>query len=64
VGNIFLSTRNLVGSSDWLEEHADFTTNADTQLLVVRVARPASSKLDNRIAGTVWIDGVSLRLPN
>jgi ribosomal protein S17E len=47
-----------------LEEHADFTTNADTQLLVVRVARPASSKLDNRIAGTVWIDGVSLRLPN
>jgi hypothetical protein len=64
VGNIFLSTRNLVGSSDWLEEHGDFTTNADTQLLVVRVARPASNKLDNRIAGTVWIEGVSLHLPN
>lgn len=64
VGNIFLSTRNLLGSSDWLEDHADFTTNADTRLLVVRVARPASNKLDNRIAGTVWIDGVSLHLPN
>ena len=64
VGNIFLSTRNLVGSSDWFEERADFTTNADTQLLLVGVVRPASNKFDDRIAGTLWIDGVSLHLAN
>ena len=57
---LFVSTENLVGTSGWSEQHAEFTTLADTRLLLVRVVRPVSTKLDNQIAGTVWIDDVRL----
>ena len=60
-GDLFASTENLVGTHGWSEEHAEFTTHGNTRLLLVRVARPMSLKLDNKIAGTVWVDGVSLR---
>ena len=60
VNKVFMSTENLVGNSDWSEQRGEFTTGADTHLLLVRVVRPASSKLDNQIAGTVWIDSVRL----
>jgi hypothetical protein len=61
VGQVFASTENLRGTSNWSEEDAEFTTRSDTRLLLVRVVRPASARLDNRIAGTEWIDGVSLQ---
>jgi len=60
LGNIFVSSENLVGTSGWSEQHAEFTTSADTRLLLVRVVRPRSAKLDSQIAGTVWIDDVRL----
>ena len=58
--NIFVASENLVGTSGWLEQHAEFTTLPDTRLLLLRVVRPVSTKLDNEIAGTVWIDDVRL----
>jgi hypothetical protein len=58
VSKVFVSTENLVGNADWSEQLGEFTTGADTHLLLIRIVRPASSKLDNQIAGTVWIDGV------
>jgi len=60
MGKLLLSTENLVGSSEWSAEQLSFTTGADTRLLIVRVARPVSHKLDNRLSGTVWVDHVSL----
>jgi hypothetical protein len=60
MSNVFVLSENLVDTSDWSEEHAEFTTLADTHLLLLRVVRPVSTKLDNRIAGTVWIDDVRL----
>jgi len=60
MGKIFVSSENLVGTSDWSEQHAEFTTLADTRLLLVRVVRSVSNKLDNQIVGTVWIDDVRL----
>src|SRR5258707_6444078 len=60
MGNIFVSSENLVGTSGWSEQHAEFTTLPDTRLLLVRVIRPASGKLDNQIAGTFWIDDIRL----
>jgi hypothetical protein len=60
LGKVFVSTQNLVGTSDWSEQPAEFTTGADTHLLLVRMIRPVSSKLDNQIAGTVWIDSVRI----
>src|SRR6266550_4108398 len=64
MGKLFLSTENTVGTSGWSSQHLEFKTNADTHLLIVRVARPPSEKLDNLIGGTVWIDRVNLTPEN
>ncbi len=55
-----LSTDNLVGTSSWSPQQLEFKTGPKTRLLVIRVVRPASRKFDNQIAGTVWIDRLSL----
>jgi hypothetical protein len=55
-----LSTENLVGTSSWQPEQLEFQTGPDTRLLTVRVARPPSTKFDNQIEGSVWIDRLSL----
>jgi hypothetical protein len=60
MAKVFVSTENLVGTFDWSTETLTFQTSPETRLLVVRLARPASSKFDNKIAGTVWIRRVSL----
>jgi len=60
IQDLFLSTEHAVGTSDWSSQQLEFKTKANTRLLMVRVARPPSEKLDNQIGGTVWIDQVSL----
>ena len=60
MGKLFLSSENIVGTAGWSWQQFEFKTKADIHLLVVRVARPPSNKLDNQIAGVVWIDRVSL----
>lgn len=54
------STENAVGTSGWIERGLEFKTPGDTRLLLIRIARPASGKFDNKIRGTVWIDKVRL----
>jgi Tfp pilus assembly protein PilF len=61
MGKLFYATENLRGNSEWSGARLEFRTNRDTNLLIVRVARPMSRKFDNRIAGTVWIDRISLQ---
>jgi hypothetical protein len=56
----FETTENRVGTTGWTEQRLEFKTPADTRLLLIRVARPASSKFDNKIAGSAWIDEVRL----
>jgi tetratricopeptide (TPR) repeat protein len=60
MSRLFISTRNTIGTSDWSMQQAEFETKADTHLLIIRVARPSSHKFDHQIAGTVWIDQVSV----
>lgn len=55
-----LSTESLTGTSSWSPQQLQFQTGPDTRLLVIRVVRLPSSRLDNQIAGTFWIDRVSL----
>jgi tetratricopeptide repeat protein len=64
MSKLFVSTENTVGTSGWSSQHLEFKTKADTRLLIVRVARPPSQKLDNQISGTVWVDLVSLTPAN
>jgi hypothetical protein len=52
---------DLTGTSmGWVPITLDFTTGPKTQLVVVRLVRFPSQKLDNLIAGKVWIDDLSL----
>lgn len=57
---LFLSTENLVGTASWSPQQLEFRTGPKTRLLVIRIARPPSRKFDNQVAGTVWIDRLSL----
>jgi hypothetical protein len=56
----FVATENTVGSTGWTERRLEFKTPADTSLLIIRIARAPSSKFDNQVGGTVWIDRVQL----
>lgn len=60
MSDLLVSTENLVGTSSWSEQNAEFKTKTGTRMLLIRITRPLSSKFDSQIAGTVWIDGISL----
>jgi hypothetical protein len=60
MGKLFLSTENAVGTSGWSLEHLAFKTSPATHLLVIRIARIPSQKLDNQISGTAWVDYIRL----
>ncbi len=53
-------TESRIGTSGWQIEQLQFRTGSQTRLLVVRLIRLPSSKFDNKIAGTVWIDHIGL----
>ena len=54
-------TEDLTGTSDaWTTMLLDFVTGPKTELLVIRLRRLPSKKLDNLIAGRVWLDDVRL----
>jgi hypothetical protein len=55
-----LTTENLLGSTDWRKQSLAFHTGPHTSLIVVQVVRPPSRKIDNRIAGTLWLDDFTL----
>lgn len=55
-----LLSENLLGTQSWAPQQLEFKTGRDTRLLLVRFVRPLSQKFDNQIAGTTWIDRVSL----
>lgn len=57
---LFLSGDGLVGTSNWSAQEFNFKTGPNTELLIVRVARRPSTKLANKIGGTVWVDQVAL----
>ena len=54
-------TDDLTGSSNgWTSLLLDFKTGPKTELLVVSLGRVPSQKVDNLIAGKVWLDDVRL----
>lgn len=48
------------GTHDWSLVDVPFRVNSGTSAVVVSLVRLPSQKFDNKIAGTVWIDGVEL----
>jgi Tetratricopeptide repeat len=53
-------TPDAVGTNPWTLVQADIVTGPDTDLLQITLRRIPSWKFDNKLSGTVWIDGVSL----
>ncbi len=54
------STDPLIGTTPWSEQSFSFETPPDTRLLIVRIVRSPSQKLDSKIAGAFWLSRVSL----
>jgi tetratricopeptide (TPR) repeat protein len=55
-----VATPNMTGTFSWEGQQVEFTTGPETRLLTIQVRRPPSQKLDNEIAGNLWIDDVEL----
>lgn len=54
-------TDDLTGNTEgWTPVHLEFITGPKTELLVISLVRLPSQKLDNLIAGKVWLDDVQL----
>jgi hypothetical protein len=55
-----VSTEPLLGTTDWRLLEKTIEVSTATRLVEVALARSPSLKFDNKIAGTLWIDSVSL----
>jgi O-antigen ligase len=53
-------TEELTGTHDWTKVDRVLTVPKTTRLLAIEVSRQRSMKFDSLIAGTVWIDSVTL----
>jgi tetratricopeptide (TPR) repeat protein len=58
--NLDVFTPNERGTQPWTLEEADFKTGPQTHLIRVRLSRAPSTRLDNKIGGTVWVDDVKI----
>jgi tetratricopeptide (TPR) repeat protein len=55
------ASESLIGDNGWRELTVAFRTPAQSQGGLVRVRRERTDKFDRFIAGTVWIDNISLK---
>jgi ribosomal protein L33 len=53
-------TKPIIGTHDWHSVKLPFKTPGDCSLIVIRLRRHESDKLDRFISGSVWIDKVEL----
>ena len=51
---------DLVGTWGWQAVNIDFRTGPAMEMILLRVVRRPSRKLDNLISGKVWVDDVSI----
>ena len=54
-------TESITGSGYWKEVALNFEAPASCSAAVVKIRRERSQKLDNKIEGTAWIDGIILK---
>jgi hypothetical protein len=58
--DLALLTPNETGTQPWTMEELVFTTGPQTHLIQISLRRMPSARLDNKISGTVWVDGVEV----
>jgi len=55
-----LTTKDVLGTTDWQQIAADWTSPPGSREAMVCLARLESDQPDNRIRGTLWVDDVAL----
>ena len=55
------SSEVVTGTSFWRELSVDFDTPADCRAITLSIRREKSNKFDNKIEGTAWIDGLTVK---
>lgn len=55
-----LWTDSFTGTQPWTRIVRRISVDRQTRLLTLRICRRPSQKIDNKVAGTAWIDAVSL----
>jgi hypothetical protein len=58
-----VQTQKLIGTTDWKQFETTFTVPA-SRVVEIQVVRHSSLRFDSKIAGSMWIDDVSLRRVN
>ena len=53
-------TPDRTGTQPWTLEEFEFTTGAHTHLIRIALRRLPSTRFDNQISGTVWLDDVAV----
>lgn len=59
-GEVNVHTHALIGTNSWTPLSVTFTTGPDTHFVDIRLRRYPSKLFDNKLGGTVWVDGVTL----
>ena len=59
--NLNKRSETLTGSNFWKELSVDFDVPSDCGAVIIAVRREKSVKFDNKIEGTAWIDGITLK---
>jgi tetratricopeptide (TPR) repeat protein len=55
-----ITLENFIGDHPWEKLTADFTTSPDDNLIVLGLFRAKSVRFSNNLAGTAWVDDVSI----
>lgn len=58
------SSEVATGSNFWKEVSIDFEAPVECRAAAVKLRRDRSAKLDNKIEGSAWIDGITLKQQN
>lgn len=57
---LVVETEQAFVTSGWAPFTVQFRTGRETELLILRLARQASQRIDNQLSGTLWVDHVRL----
>lgn len=56
-----LETENVTGSCSWRKVQTRFVVSGTPRIIQISVLRHPSLRLDNKISGNIWVDGISIR---
>jgi tetratricopeptide (TPR) repeat protein len=58
---VLLESERILGSTPWTQHNIPFRVSHDTTSILVQLRRVPSLRIDNLLAGTLWIDDVLIR---